>query len=362
VANRRMVAKKISLSEQVNDLSDTAALAYTWAIVHADDWGIVHAGPRRFKAEVVPLRDWTVVQVEQALDEMVAAGLVVRYWHAGEPYIWFPTFADHQEGLQKRTRTNGLPHPQHTEGCYDAEATALLSEKFREVLRMSRLSEQNRTEQNRTEQNNTLSRAACGGRPVESQPEPTPEPDEQPVAEAEAETRPKHTRTKTRADIAFEGCLKVYGVEPSALDTNAWATYAKAMNAIVAVMPAGLDALEAWEENVRGDGRALGPGAKPEKAIPAQVRLEVSAEKNQRVYDKAKARSPTRLGPQPVSRKPMKADPTTGELIWDGAATDGGGLPSGSGGQSGQDQGQSGGDPGGVVPVRTGRLAVPRGS
>lgn len=53
MANRRMLSKSISISEQANDLSDFAALLFTWMIPHADDWGILPGSARKVKALIV---------------------------------------------------------------------------------------------------------------------------------------------------------------------------------------------------------------------------------------------------------------------------------------------------------------------
>lgn len=40
MANRRMISKSISVSEQANVLADFAALLFIWMLPHTDDWGI----------------------------------------------------------------------------------------------------------------------------------------------------------------------------------------------------------------------------------------------------------------------------------------------------------------------------------
>lgn len=111
MANRRTLHKKISLCEQLADVSDLAKLAYTWGILHADDWGVIKASPRGFKAEVLPLNDAPPSDVATALDELVSVRLVVRYSVGGVPHLWFPTFDVYQDGLHKRTERNRLPMP-----------------------------------------------------------------------------------------------------------------------------------------------------------------------------------------------------------------------------------------------------------
>jgi hypothetical protein len=158
-----MVSKQISLSEQVNALDDLAALLYTWALLHTDDYGVVRASPVRLRAEVAPLRDCTVAQMEAAITAWIDAGLVVWYECEGEPYILFPTFEQHQQGLHKRSRSRALPHPEYDGTCGNFRCSPALSGKFREVPGSSRPRELKRSEEN----NNPSAQADDACAPVE---------------------------------------------------------------------------------------------------------------------------------------------------------------------------------------------------
>lgn len=104
MASRRMLSKSISISEQVNDLSDFAALLFTWMIPHADDWGILPGSTKKIKALVIPMRKQAPKDVEKALYELVSAELIWWYEVEGERYIQFRKWDKHQEGLHKRTK------------------------------------------------------------------------------------------------------------------------------------------------------------------------------------------------------------------------------------------------------------------
>jgi len=143
-----MVSKDIFLSEQVNGLSDRDALLFTWAILHADDYGVLRASPGRLKAEVAPLRAYSTTEVSAAISAWIDAGLVVCYECCGEEYMLFPTWEKHQEGLHRRTRKRAMPHPEHDAGCRNFRLSPALSVKFPEVPGSSWLTEQNRTERN----------------------------------------------------------------------------------------------------------------------------------------------------------------------------------------------------------------------
>ena len=103
MANRRMIAKSISVSDEANALGDFAALLFTWLIPHSDDYGVIPGSPGRIKALVVPRRKQSEADIEAALEEMRRVGLIYRYHHAGQPYIQLVRFEQHQEGLHKRT-------------------------------------------------------------------------------------------------------------------------------------------------------------------------------------------------------------------------------------------------------------------
>lgn len=143
MANRRMISRGISVSEQVNGLSDFAALLFTWLIPHTDDYGVIPGSSRKIKALVVPMRKQSAEQVEAALKEMQSAGLIWRYIYLDKEYLQFCKFEEHQEGLHKRTSPK---NPLYAASKEDAE-------NFREIPGNSRLIEQNRTEGKGKEQN-----------------------------------------------------------------------------------------------------------------------------------------------------------------------------------------------------------------
>ena len=132
-----MINKSISVSEQVNRLSDFAALLFSWLIPHADDYGVIPGSAKKIKALIVPMRKQSADQVENALNEISNAGLIWRYMYKNDEYIQLCKFDEHQEGLHKRREPkNPLFSP-----------VPDVSGKFREIPGNSRLIEQSRTEQ-----------------------------------------------------------------------------------------------------------------------------------------------------------------------------------------------------------------------
>ena len=144
MANRRMISKSISISLQVNRLSDFAKLLFTWMIPHADDFGRLSGEPEVIKALVVPMMKQGVKEIEKALNEMVKENLVLWYRFKNEKVIQFIKFEEHQTGLNKRTKSR-FPDPN------DDEIEFLgISENFHP----------NRTKQNRTEEKGTEEKGA----------------------------------------------------------------------------------------------------------------------------------------------------------------------------------------------------------
>lgn len=155
MANRRMVSKSISISLQVNRLSDFAKLLFTWMIPHADDFGRLSGEPEVIKALVVPMMKQGVKEIEKALNEMVKENLVLWYRFKNEKVIQFIKFEEHQTGLNKRTKSR-FPDPN------DDEIEFLgISENFHP----------NRTKQNRTEEKGIEEKGTFGAHVLLTQDE-----------------------------------------------------------------------------------------------------------------------------------------------------------------------------------------------
>ncbi len=132
-----MIAKCISVSEQVNDLSDFAALLFSWLIPHADDYGILPGSAKKIKALVIPMRKQTPDQVEIALKEIQTAKLIWRYIYNDQEYLQFCSWEDHQD-IHKRTSSK---NPLYLEINGD-------SENFREIPGNSFTTKPNLTKEN----------------------------------------------------------------------------------------------------------------------------------------------------------------------------------------------------------------------
>jgi hypothetical protein len=107
-----MLNKSISISSQANSLSDQAALLFTWMIAHADDEGRMNGAVKWIKGTVVPLRssrNWSERCIQNYILDMVDA-LLIHYWYqAGERFIQFPSWKDHQYLQIDRVTMSKIP-------------------------------------------------------------------------------------------------------------------------------------------------------------------------------------------------------------------------------------------------------------
>jgi hypothetical protein len=112
-----MLRRSVSTCEQLADCSILARLLYTWGLAHTSDWGVLAMSPRRLKAQVLPMSDEAPAEIGEAAEELVAAGLWVRFEVDGEPFAHYPTF-DKYQNVSKRTsaQRDGVPLPPNVPG------------------------------------------------------------------------------------------------------------------------------------------------------------------------------------------------------------------------------------------------------
>lgn len=96
MAQKRMIDKKISVSEQVANLAIEAQLIFTWAIVHADDLGLLPRSERTLRAMVVPMLDITAKAFGNHLEAIVSQGLMEEFTYQKEKFYRVINFKDHQ--------------------------------------------------------------------------------------------------------------------------------------------------------------------------------------------------------------------------------------------------------------------------
>lgn len=112
MARGRIIDNTISNSRKVNSVSDQAALLFTWAQAHTDDYGRIEGGADDILFLVVPRRGWNEEQVEGYLKEIWSVGLVKSYHdETGKRYLEIVGFDEHQTFRTDRNRKAKCPIP-----------------------------------------------------------------------------------------------------------------------------------------------------------------------------------------------------------------------------------------------------------
>lgn len=104
-----MIDKKISVSEQVSNLSVLAQLIFTWSIPHADDLGLLPSSTRTLRAMIVPMLDIELLEFSKCLDSIVSEGLYIEFEYKGKKYYRIQKFLDHQTLKKDRKPNTYLP-------------------------------------------------------------------------------------------------------------------------------------------------------------------------------------------------------------------------------------------------------------
>lgn len=109
----RFLSKSIAWSEQVGSVSFVADYLFTRMIPHLDSAGRISGAPKAIKAMACPLRDdVTAEHVAAALEELVAAELIVWYRVGQQHFVEFPGFVNHQRGARlDREAPSRIPPP-----------------------------------------------------------------------------------------------------------------------------------------------------------------------------------------------------------------------------------------------------------
>lgn len=109
MANARLIHRKISVSVQVNNLSDSAKLLFTWMIPYTDVEGKLKGDPLFVKATVIPMLRWPIKKVKKYIEEIANQGLIY-YWQANNEWIIeFVNFKRYQTVRKDHEKVSYLP-------------------------------------------------------------------------------------------------------------------------------------------------------------------------------------------------------------------------------------------------------------
>lgn len=90
MANR--ILRDWTCSETINELSESAEIFFTRLIMKADDFGRFYGSTKLLKAQLYPLKDINLKQIEKHRDECVKNGIIKFYIVDGKEYIEIKDF------------------------------------------------------------------------------------------------------------------------------------------------------------------------------------------------------------------------------------------------------------------------------
>ena len=71
MAQKRMLNKLISVSEQVDNICDRAKIAFSWGISHADDIGLLPYSIKSLKSLIAPMWEITYDEFGSLVKEII---------------------------------------------------------------------------------------------------------------------------------------------------------------------------------------------------------------------------------------------------------------------------------------------------
>ena len=110
MSRRRYITTLISVDKRVRQLSDPAALLYTWMIPHAEEDATITADAEELAATVMPNRkNWDTTKIDRACREISALDLLVE--HQGRYFFPPVPFYRIQSNIHVAKRRTW--HPEH---------------------------------------------------------------------------------------------------------------------------------------------------------------------------------------------------------------------------------------------------------
>lgn len=111
----RLLKESICTSESVNQLNFFQEVFFYRLIVVADDFGRMDARPAILKARLFALKDRvTLKDINGALTKLAELGMIKLYEVDGKPYLYFPTWLDHQKPRANKSKYPAPDDPAST--------------------------------------------------------------------------------------------------------------------------------------------------------------------------------------------------------------------------------------------------------
>lgn len=100
----RIIKESICISPTIDQLSWFEEAFFYRLMVNCDDYGRMDGRIAIIKSKLFPLKDITKTTVQNAINKLSEAGLVVRYEANGQPYLQLVTWGRHQSIRNKKSK------------------------------------------------------------------------------------------------------------------------------------------------------------------------------------------------------------------------------------------------------------------
>lgn len=109
MAQKRLLDRKISVSDQVSNLPLEAQLIFTWSICHADDVGLLPSSLKTLKATIVPMMEISLETFAFQVEKILAQGLWIPFSYLDHTYYRIVKFNQSQTLKKDRQPMSILP-------------------------------------------------------------------------------------------------------------------------------------------------------------------------------------------------------------------------------------------------------------
>lgn len=119
MANR--ILRDWTFSEKINELSEQSEIFFTRLIMKADDFGRFYGSSKLLKAQLYPLKDYSLKQIELWRDECVRNGIIKLYISDDKEYLEIKEF-------NQRLRLMKSKFPEPKDDCGQMTVNCLTSD------------------------------------------------------------------------------------------------------------------------------------------------------------------------------------------------------------------------------------------
>ena len=120
----RIIKESICTSDSIDKLSWFEEVLFYRLMVNCDDYGRYDGRPAIIKNKLFPLKEnLTLKAVKEAINALASAELVTLYEFEGKPYLYLPTWNEHQNVRAKKSK-----YPEPDNGCKLSDSNGNTSE------------------------------------------------------------------------------------------------------------------------------------------------------------------------------------------------------------------------------------------